>query len=309
MGGEGQQFDKPAIQAAYTLSSGYDSRLKEAMSLNGLTDYHVHTPLCRHAQGWPSEMASRAVELGLSEIGFADHNPMPDFFDDWRMLREELPQYLRDVEDARQRFPQLSIRLGLEVDFLDGCEDWWDELSSMADWDFWIGSVHYLPTGFEVDNPKYLRHYQEQDPEQIWSAYWKRYVECINSGRFEFVGHPDLPKKFGYKPKGDLRRFYDPAIQALVNTGCAFEVNTAGLRKDCRELYPAQEFVRLAGEAGVPVLINSDAHAVSELGAGFYEAVVSLREAGYSEVLRFNSRRAIRVPLPDLNSLGGEHDL
>lgn len=268
-----------------------------------MTDYHVHTPLCQHAQGWPVEMAAQAVSLGLTELGFADHNPMPEFFDDWRMRREELPQYLADVEAARALYPNLPIRLGLEVDFLDHCETWWDELRSLADWDFWIGSVHYLPGGIEVDNPKYLSRYRDQDPEEIWSAYWKRYEECIRSGRFDFVGHPDLPKKFGYVPKGDLRRFYEPSIQALVDTGIAYEVNTAGLRKDCREIYPAKGFVELAFAAGVPVLINSDAHAVAELGAGFREAVSLLREAGYCEVVRFERGRAISVPLPLLSPM------
>jgi histidinol-phosphatase (PHP family) len=112
------------------------------------------------------------------------------------------------------------------------------------------------------------------------------------------VAHPDLPKKFGYRPKGNLRRFYEPAIQALVDTGVAYEINTAGLRKDCRELYPAREFVELARDAGVPVLINSDAHAVSELGAGFREAVELLKDCGYRETLRFELGRPLRVPLP-----------
>ena len=98
------------------------------MPCSGLTDYHVHTPLCRHAEGWPLEMAARAVELGLAELGFADHNPMPVLFDDWRMLREELPQYLEQVDWARRQFPLLPIRLGLEMDFLEGCEAWWEEL-------------------------------------------------------------------------------------------------------------------------------------------------------------------------------------
>jgi histidinol-phosphatase (PHP family) len=270
------------------------------MLLSGMTDYHVHTPLCQHAQGWPVEMAARAVALGLSELGLADHNPMPEPFDDWRMRREELPRYFADVEAARALHPNLPIRLGLEVDFLDDCERWWDELRTLAEWDFWIGSVHYLPGGIEVDNPKYLSRYRDEDPEEIWSAYWKRYEECIRSGRFDFVGHPDLPKKFGYKPKGDLRRFYEPSIQALVDTGIAYEVNTAGLRKDCRELYPAKGFVEMACAAGVPVLINSDAHAVDELGAGFAEAVALLHEAGYREVTRFERGRAISVPLPVL---------
>ena len=40
-------------------------------------DYHMHTPLCLHAVGEPTELADQAVKLGLQEIGFSDHNPMP----------------------------------------------------------------------------------------------------------------------------------------------------------------------------------------------------------------------------------------
>lgn len=275
------------------------------MACSGFTDYHVHTPLCRHAEGWPVEMAARAVELGLEELGFADHNPMPALFDDWRMLREELPGYLQQVDAARRSFPQLPIRLGLEMDFLEGCEAWWDELRGAASWDFWIGSVHYLADGMEVDNPRYLSRYREADPSVTWAAYWARYEACIRSGWFDFVAHPDLPKKFGFVPEGDLRRFYEPSIQALVDTGLAYEVNTAGLRKECSELYPARQFVALAREAGVPVLINSDAHAVHELGAGFAEAAALLREVGYTEVVRFEGRRRVSVPLPGVVSTGG----
>ena len=96
-----------------------------------------------------------------------------------------------------------------------------------------------------------------------------------------------------------MRRFYEPAIQALLDTGVAYEINTAGLRKDCRELYPAREFVELARAAGVPVLINSDAHAVAELGAGFREAIGLLRDCGYAETVRFERGKKIRVPLPE----------
>ena len=57
-------------------------------------DYHMHTPLCRHAVGEPTELAARAVGLGLEEIGFSDHSPMPrDDFDDWRMRADQLGDY------------------------------------------------------------------------------------------------------------------------------------------------------------------------------------------------------------------------
>ena len=262
-----------------------------------LSDYHVHTPLCHHATGWPVDFAARAVELGLEELGFADHNPMPKRFDDWRMLREDLPRYLDEVEKARAAFPQLRIRLGLECDYLSGREAWIEELAGMAPWDFFIGSVHYISDGWAIDDPQHLKRHSG-NAEEIWTDYWRCYESAIRSGLFDFVAHPDLPKKFGYRPAGDLRRFYEPAVAALAECGVAYEINTAGLRKDCRELYPAREFVALARAAGVPVLINSDAHAVAELGAGFTEAVALAKAEGYAETARFAGRKRSLVPLP-----------
>jgi len=268
-----------------------------AHCLSALTDYHIHTPLCHHAKGWPVELAQVAVDHGFREMGFADHNPMPEPFDDWRMAIEDLPRYLESLEEARSRFPQLTIRLGLECDFILGREAWIEKLAGMADWDFFIGSVHYLPEGWEVDNPKYVGRFRDGDVDQIWANYWQVYERCIRSDLFDFVGHPDLPKKFGFRPSGDPRRFYEPAIQALVDTNLAFEINTAGLRKDCRELYPAQGFLELAQSAGIPLLINSDAHAPGEVGAGFAEAIVAAEAAGYTEVVRFARRKRSFWPI------------
>jgi len=264
---------------------------------SALTDYHVHTPLCRHATGWPAEFARRAVELGLGELGFADHNPMPERFDDWRMLREDLPRYLEEVEKARAAYPQLTIRLGLECDYLAGREAWIEELRGLADWDYFIGAVHYISDGWVIDDPQHLKRHAG-NAEEIWTDYWRCYEAAIRSGLFDFVAHPDLPKKFGHRPAGDLRRFYEPAVRALAECDVAYEINTAGLRKDCRELYPAREFVALARAAGVPVLINSDAHAVAELGTGFAEAIALAKGEGYTETVRFAARKKSFVPLP-----------
>ncbi len=272
-------------------------------STSTLTDYHLHTPLCHHANGWPVEYARVAVEKGFSELGFADHNPMREQFDDWRMALDDLPRYLEAVEEARKQFPQLPIRIGLECDFILGREEWIEELARMADWDFFIGSVHYLPEGWEVDHPKYVGRFRDGDVAQIWSDYWSVYERCIRSRLFDFVAHPDLPKKFGFRPEGDLRRYYEPVIAALVETDTAFEINTAGLRKDCRELYPAQGFLELAQASGVPLLINSDAHDPSEVGAGFAEGIAAAKAAGFTQIVRFEKRRRKALALPSASEL------
>jgi len=260
-------------------------------------DYHTHTPLCRHAEGHPREYAAAAVAAGLPELGLSDHSPMRQYFDDWRMTWEEFPRYLEMVEEARAEFPQLPIRLGLEVDYLEGGETWTEELSTKADFDYLIGSVHYIAPGWDVDNPKHISRFTEGSVEEIWALYFKLYEKAIRSRAFDFMAHPDLPKKFGHRPAGDLRHYYEPVIQALVDTGTAYEINTAGLRKDVREIYPAREFVEMAYAAGVPLLINSDAHHPSEVGAGFAQAVKLALEAGYRDTVLFEKRRRKLAPL------------
>lgn len=265
-----------------------------------LTDYHTHTPLCHHAEGWPMDYARVAVERGLAELGFADHSPMPaalEPFDNWRMSLSDLPRYFEAVEEARAAFPQLPIRLGLEVDYIPGHESWIEELTGMAPWDYLIGSVHYIAPGWDVDNPAHISRFETHPVDSIWTLYFEAYERGIRSGFFDFVAHPDLPKKFGHRPDGDLRRFYEPVIAALVETGTAFEINTAGLRKPAGECYPDPLFLRLAREAGAALLINSDAHAPEEVGAGFDTARSLAREAGYTEVVRLNQRGKTTVAL------------
>jgi histidinol-phosphatase (PHP family) len=260
-------------------------------------DYHTHTPLCQHAEGHPQDYAAAALALGLPELGLSDHSPMPTYFDDWRMEWSEFPRYLEMVEEARVAVPQLPIRLGLEVDYLEGGEAWIEKLSQAANFDYLIGAVHYLAPGWDVDNPKHLSRFSEGRVEDIWALYFHLYEKAIRTGFFDFMAHPDLPKKFGHRPAGDLRSYYEPVIQALVDTGTAFEINTAGLRKDVREMYPAKAFLEMAYAAKVPLLINSDAHAPNEVGAGFDMAIALAREVGYTETLRFEKRQRRSVAL------------
>jgi histidinol-phosphatase (PHP family) len=151
-----------------------------------------------------------------------------------------------------------------------------------------------------VDNPAHLSRWRGQGAvEEIWERYWVLYEKCVRSGFFDFCAHPDLPKKFGLRPDGDLRRYYEPTIQAFVDTGLVMEVNTAGLRKEVAEIYPERTLLKMAYEAAVPIIINSDAHATAEVGAGFAEALDLVRSVGYRETVRFVGRKRITVPLPE----------
>ncbi len=185
-------------------------------------DYHTHTPLCRHARGEPEEFVERALAAGLSEYGIADHAPQrPEPFDDWRMLEAELPDYLAWVGRARRHAAgRIPVRAGLECDWLDGCQPWIEHLARLARWDYLIGSVHYLGR-WDFDNPAQLARWAGRDVAAVWADYWAAYAAMAASGLFDLLGHPDLVKKFGHRPAGDLRRYYGPAVEAIAAAGRA----------------------------------------------------------------------------------------
>jgi histidinol-phosphatase (PHP family) len=255
-------------------------------------DYHMHTPLCRHAVGEPVAYARHAVALGLTEIGFSDHSPMPrDDFDNWRMFDRQLDEYVAKVRLAQKEFPQLTIRLALEVDYLPGHEDWIRSLAARHPWDYLIGSVHYVSESWDIDNPAKLSEWKKRDAFEVWKVYFDRLTLAAESKLFDIIGHADLPKKFGIRPVQDCTPLYEKFLAAAAKSGCAIELNTAGLRKDCKEIYPSRDLLQLALENHVPITFGSDAHAPEEVGMNFAEAIALARSVGYAETSRFEQRR------------------
>ena len=126
--------------------------------MRGLTDYHVHTFRCGHAGGESRDFVLQAVELGLSEIGFTDHIPLyflPPEKRDPRlaMSEDQLAGYLEEVEALREEFAgRIAVRLGLEADYAEGHEEQLKRWLARADWDFVLGSVHWV-AGDWIDAP------------------------------------------------------------------------------------------------------------------------------------------------------------
>ena len=255
-------------------------------------DLHMHTPLCRHAVGEPAEYAAHALSLGLREMGFSDHDPkLPDDFDVWRMYNRQLDEYVGKIRKVQKDFPQLTVRLALEVDYLPGGEDWIRDLAARHPWDYFIGSVHYVSDAWAIDDPQQVSEWNNRDAFEVWSVYFDRLTKAAESGLFQIIGHADLPKKFGHKPPADAAPLYERFLDAAKKSGCAIELNTAGLRKDCREIYPNRQILELAFKKGVPITFGSDAHAPTEVGMNFAEAVQLARSVGYTECCTFRARK------------------
>jgi histidinol-phosphatase (PHP family) len=268
-------------------------------------DYHMHTPLCRHAAGEPTDYAAQALRVGLREIGFSDHSPMArDDFDDWRMRLDQLDLYVAKVHQARRDHPDLVIKLGLEVDYLPDHEPWIRELAARHPWDYFIGSVHYVSDSWDIDNPKKLSEWKRRDPLEVWTKYLARLRMAAASGLFDIIGHADLCKKFCYYPREDCTALFDEFLDAARQADAAIELNTAGLRKECREIYPSRRILERALGKGVAITFGSDAHAPEEVGLNFVEAMTLARAVGYRQYRRFTGRKAEAMALENPTTTG-----
>jgi histidinol-phosphatase (PHP family) len=135
--------------------------------------------------------------------------------------------------------------------------------------------------------------------DEVWAEYYDRLTRAAASGLFEIIGHTDLPKKFGHRPTRDISPLVERFLEAAKATDTAIELNTAGLRKDCREIYPSRQILNLARAKGVAITFGSDAHAPGEVGADFGGALELAKAAGYTQSRRFEGRKKRDVPLPD----------
>jgi len=257
-------------------------------------DYHMHTPRCNHAKGTIIEYAQAAVDAGLTEIGMSDHSPMPNGFDKaWRMDESELNSFIEELEAAQQQFKGvLSIKAALEVDFYPGAEPYIEFLSQYYDWDYLMGSVHFIGEwGF--DNPEEKSGFEDCDIEKTYCDYFSLVEQSAACGLFDSLGHPDLIKKFGYRASQDsdkVRLAEIAMLQAVKKANVALEISSAGLRKPVREIYPHTRIVEEASKLNIPFAYGSDAHSPAEVGHGMQDCLALLHKYSISEVATFKQR-------------------
>ena len=249
-------------------------------------DLHNHTPLCNHATGSPREYILKAIEEGIDIYGFSDHAPM-DFDQEYRMSFEQMRAYEAEILALRDEFKEkIEIRLAYEVDYLPGHID---SRVLNADVDYLIGSVHFI-NKWGFDNPEFIGEYKNRDIDQLWQEYFDAIEAMAKSGNYNIVGHIDLLKVFNYKPKKDIRLLAKSALKAIKEANMAVEINSAGLRKPVKELYPSKELLQECYNLEIPITFSSDAHKIEDIGFGYSEALELAKEIGYTQCVSYKNK-------------------
>jgi histidinol-phosphatase (PHP family) len=276
-----------------------------------LTDYHVHLRPDEQPSEFSQYMTAAnaeryretATERGISELGVAEHvYRFTEALEIWdhelwqRLAVDDLDAYCSFVRD------QTDLRLGIEMDFIPGREDRTAELLAARDFDYVVGSIHFLGEG-ALDYDKYDVWTRADSADKVWRTYFTWLGEAAATGMFDILAHPDLVKYWGPAtrerpwPERDIRYYYDIAMEQIAESGIAIEVSTAGLRKPVGEIYPSQAFLEMCVDAGNPIALSSDAHVPEQLGYEYEQALKLLDDVGVKEIAVFEGRSVRLEPI------------
>jgi DNA polymerase (family X) len=242
------------------LEAALNGTLPDLVSVSDLKgDLHCHTSA---SDGTASieEMAIAARDAGYEYLAITDHSASMGFGAD--VSPSELKRQIERIRNTE--VPGIRLLAGSEVNILpDGSLDYSDELLAELDWV--IASVH---TSFRMSSAEMTA----------------RIVHAIENPHVDCIGHLSGRK---IEQRTPYEFDFDAIVEAALRTKTMLEINSNPDRRDLNELN-----ARTAAAAGVPLVINCDAH----------------RTGGF-EVARYGvatARRAWLTPSQIANTQGWE---
>lgn len=254
-----------------------------------IQNLHSHTTFC-DGKNTPEEMVRAAIALGMDSLGFSGHGPS-NAPDDAAMAQETVPAYRAEVLRVREEYAgRLEVFLGIERDYFFAPDG--------GDWDYVIGSVHYVEKdgaylGVDHSEKVFLenveRHYGG-DFYAFAQDYYRLVGEVPERTGCQIVGHFDLITKFN---EGDKLfdtghpRYVDAAMAALdrlAGRDVICEINTGAMSRGYRSApYPAPALLRAMRERNIPICVTGDSHSAAALLYAFPQAIELARSCGYRE--------------------------
>jgi histidinol-phosphatase (PHP family) len=258
-------------------------------------DYHIHSSWSDGRDGVEASV-SRAAELGLPEIAFAEHfSPSPGPGEDWWLPPDRLRVYFEDVRAAAERRPGIRVLAGVEAEYVAGREAELERHLSAWPFDVVVLGIHEVD-GFVFDEPASRRDGRWDDPGELFTAYYRTVRRAAEWGRFDILAHMDYIGLWGHRPGPAVVPEIEAALDALAASGGAIELNTDRESDPAGVMYPFDETLRLARERNIPLTLGSDAHEAEHVGRFWGEAIVAARAAGYRETLRLSDHELVPMP-------------
>jgi histidinol-phosphatase (PHP family) len=224
-------------------------------------NYHTHTYRCKHAYDTEREYIEAAIEMGIEELGFADHVPCP-FTDGYvsgiRMTMQQAPEYVETIRRLGAEYKHdIRIYVGFEAEYIPEFYEEQMRLFRNLGCDYMIMGQHFWRNeeqgpyaGTETNDESRIREYVDS------------VIEGMKTGSYCYLAHPDL---INYQGMDSVYEWEMTRLcKAMKELEIPLEINMLGSGEG-RKHYPAERFWRIAGEIGNQAILGLDAHCVRQM--------------------------------------------
>jgi len=266
-----------------------------------MIDYHVHTPLCNHAEGVMEAYVRRAVAMGLREICFLDHltiqRSVHQSGQGLSMAPDEVAFYFQAIQFLKQRYKgSIDVKAGLEMDFNPAYIDLLTDIAETYAFDVVASSLHFLDDLNIVSSGSAWKD-GKKDTDDVYGLYFEQLDKMMDYDYFDMVCHLDLVKKFGRRSSRSFDKELNEILTKIKKKNLTVEINTSGFNHPVTELYPSPDIIKKCHQQGISITLGSDAHKPEDVGQHYGAAVSLLLSAGYTHLTTFTRRSRGMVSL------------
>lgn len=266
--------------------------------------FHTHSDFC-DGKASVEDVCRRAIDLGLTALGFSSHAPVP-FQTKWAMRFDDILAYTNEVKRCKELFAdEIKIYAALEADYIPEAKSVdFNTWRQMADLDYIIGSVHLVanPECSEelwfLDGPaenfeKGINECFGGDVKKAVAQFYQQIQDMVRIQKPDVIAHMDkvIMNNKGRFFKGNERWYQDlieEALQVIACHGTIVEVNTRGIyRGKYNTFFPNEKIIKRCVELNIPLTVSVDAHHPDELTAQFEEAVLAVEKMGGKSLAYF----------------------
>ncbi len=253
-----------------------------------MRDGHIHTKYCPHGSDDDfKQYIENAISIGLDEITFTEHMPLPKNFEDPSPAKNssmdilDIEDYIEDLSKLKEEYKgKIKINIGFEVDYIEGYER---EIKRFLDVygryiDDAIISVHML----KVNDKYYVIDYSGEEFKKIieilggidnvYTKYYETVEKAIISDLGEHkpkrIGHLNLIRKYckAFPYEYSKNQELGNLVQAIKDNDYELDYNISGERKeDCGEAYISGYLLELVKKQDINMILGSDSHCSKEI--------------------------------------------
>lgn len=244
-------------------------------------NFHSHTEFC-DGRAQMRVFAAEAVATGMRYYGFSPHSPVP-IESPCNMCAHNVERYLDEVKRLQKKYSGsgTSFYASMEIDYLGANWGPSHEFFMSLPLDYRIGSIHFIPdqrgTLIDIDGSferfeKNMSTHFNNDLQYVVETFFDQTEKMIEAGGFEILGHFDKIAHNGatLDPALEDKEWYERRINSLINLirdrDLTIEINTKAYH-DKHRFYPSHRYWKRVLNAGIPIVVNSDAHVPALINA------------------------------------------